>query len=71
MIETHEPQNRRMDIVDMQPILNRAKAQFICLTDDLTAFDSSAGHPHREASGIMIAAVAFFAHGRPAEFAAP
>ena len=37
----------------------------------LAALDSAAGHPHREAPGIVIAAVALLVERRAAEFAAP
>ena len=37
----------------------------------MTAFDAAAGHPHGEAPWVVVAAVAFFALGGAAEFAAP
>ena len=52
-------------------ILYRVQAQIVRGTDNLPALHAAAGHPHGEAGGIVVAAVAFFAHGSSAEFATP
>src|ERR1700730_16135905 len=51
--------------------LDRAQTDLIGRTDVLPAFYTTAGHPHGEAPGIVIAAVALFIEWRAAELSAP
>ena len=55
----------------MQRGLRGAQAEFVGAADGLAAFDAAAGHPHREAGRVMVAAVALLGHRGAAEFAAP
>src|SRR2546425_63302 len=71
MIQAHQPENRRVDVVDMQAVLHRAKTQFVSLANDLSAFHATARHPHGKAGRIMVAAIALFAHRCAAKFPAP
>jgi len=47
------------------------EADLVGGADRLAAPDAAAGHPHGEAVGVVVAAVALLGHGRTAELAAP
>ena len=64
-------QERGVQIVNVHAIFDGPQAQLVGRADHLPAADAAAGHPHREAGRVVVAAVAFFAHRRAAEFAAP
>ena len=55
----------------MQAIIDRVQADFVSGPNRLPPFDSAASHPHGEAGWIMVAAITFFGHWRPAKLAAP
>ena len=71
VVDAHQVKNRGVNVVDVEAVFDRVQADFVGLADGLAAFDAAAGHPHRKAVRIMVAAVAFFGHRRAAEFAAP
>ena len=71
VIETHQPEVGGVEIVDMEPILHCVDAEVVSGSDYLAAFDPAARHPHRKAGGIMVASIAFLAHGSATEFPAP
>src|SRR5262245_4550714 len=55
----------------MHALLDRVHAKLVGAADGAAAFDAGAGQPHREAIGVVVAAVAFFGHGGAAKLAAP
>jgi DNA polymerase-1 len=58
--------------VDVHPVLlDRPQPDIIRPSQHLSAFHARAGQEHAEAVGVVVPAVAAFAHRRPAEFAAP
>src|SRR6266567_4514880 len=71
MVQAHQPKDGRVQIVNVQRVLDGAQSELIGLADDLAAFDTAAGHPHREPGRVMVAAIAFLAHRRAAEFTTP
>ena len=71
MIETKHRHDRGMDIMDVQLVFGGVETEFIGGADGLSSSRSTAGHPHGEAGGIVIAAVTFFAHGSASELATP
>ncbi len=60
-----------MQIVHVGLRFDSVKSKVVGCTDHLTAFDATAGHPHCEAIGVMVATVTFFGHGSASEFSAP
>ena len=62
-----------MEALDVERFFDRGGADFVGRADADAAFDAAAGHPHREAVGIVVAAGAgaVFGGGLAAEFAAP
>ena len=60
-----------MQVVDVQPVLHGVQADVVGGADGAAAANASAGDPHGEAVGVVVAAVPLFAHGRAAEFAPP
>ena len=48
-----------------------AEAEVVGAADGVAGFHAAAGHPHGEAGGVVVAAIAFLAHGGAAELAAP
>ena len=53
------------------PVLDRVQADLVGRAVGHAALDAAAGHPDREAVGVVVAAVAALAHRRAAELAAP
>jgi len=71
MVETHQMQDRRVDVVDMGDVLGRPEADRIGAPMTWPPFTPPPGHPHREAVRVVVAARRHLAHRRPAEFAPP
>src|SRR5262249_8318055 len=71
VIEAQQVQNGRVQVVDVDAVLDRAEAQLVRSADDLTGFHAAAGEPHGKAVGVVVAAVGALAHRRAAELAAP
>src|SRR5262249_41725080 len=72
-VEPQQMQDRRMKIMHVHAILCGVKAEVVTLADRNATLDATAGHPHREAIWVMVAAVvaAPLHHRRTSEFAAP
>lgn len=60
-----------MEVMHMKSILDGMESDFIGAADGLSTANSTAGHPHGKAVGVMVPSVPFFAHGSTTEFAAP
>ena len=65
-----------VEIVDMNWLVDDVVAEVVGFAVDDTWADAAAGHPHREAAGVMVAAVVLsgeppLAVNRAAELAAP
>ena len=60
-----------MQIVDMHPLLHRPQADLVGRADRDPSRHSAAGHPHREAGGIVVAAVSLLAHRSPSKLTTP
>ena len=72
MIQSKQMQDRRIEIVNRQDVLNRFKAKFIGHTMTDTAFDTSSREHGREAVRIVISPkCTFLEHGHTTEFCAP
>src|SRR4051812_3697576 len=57
VIDPHQMQNRRLQVVDMHSALGYVKSVVVGLAMRITAFDAAAGHPQREHPPMMVAAV--------------
>src|SRR6516225_1638840 len=64
-------QNRGVQVMDVNFIVNGGIAEIVCSADHLAAFDSSAGHPGAEASRTVIATFAVLSGGSSTKFAGP
>ena len=71
VIEAHEMKDGCMKVVDMEFVFDGSKAEFIRGANGLATFDPATRHPHGEACGVVISAIAFFTHGSTAKFATP
>lgn len=71
MVQAQSVKNRGVDIGYVRPLVDASEADLIGGADHLAPPNSSAGGPHGEAPGIMIAPVAFFVEWSAAEFPAP
>ena len=60
-----------MQVVDVDAVLDGVQAELVGRADDVAPLHAAAGQPHREAVGIVVAAVPFLGHRRAAELAAP
>ncbi len=60
VIETHQAQYRRVDIVNHQRILDRLEAKFIGRAIGAPALNAGTGEPGTEGIGVMVATVAAF-----------
>ena len=54
MVETHEVQHRRMDVVDMDAVFDGTVAEFVSRSIRETPFDAAAREPHRKAVMVVI-----------------
>ena len=71
VIQPHEGQNGRMEIVDMHAIFGGMVAQFVGGAVDEAGLDSTTGHEQRVAVRIVIAAITAFRNRSAAELAGP
>ena len=71
--ETLLVQDRCMEVLDVETILNGGSAKFICLPDAGSTLDPATSHPHGETIGVVVAtcALGIFCGGLSAEFTAP
>ena len=71
MIESHEVQQRGVEIVDVHAILNSVVTKIIRRAVRDAAFDSSARHPHGKAMMIMFASVSVLGVRRASKLSTP
>ena len=71
VVDAHEMENGRVQIVDVEFVLDGAEAEVVSRTDGGAGFDAAAGHPHGETGRIVVAAVALLAHRRATELTTP
>ena len=71
VVEAREVQHRRVPVVDVHHAVDGGVADFIRAAVAQAALHAAAGHPHREALGVVVAAVAVLRVRRAAELAAP
>src|SRR6516164_9530333 len=71
VIEAQKVQDGGVQIVDVQPIFDGVQAHLVGAADDLAPLDAAAGHPHREAVGVVVTAIPGFGLWSAAELAAP
>ena len=76
VIDAHAVQDGRVEIVQVDRILDRAIAEIVGLAVDGAGLGAAAGHPHRETTRVVVAAIlvraeAALAVDGAAEFAAP
>lgn len=60
VIDPQLMQDRRMKVVDMNPIVDRTKTKIVGLTKRHSASDTASSHPDREAVVIVVSPVAIF-----------
>ena len=73
VVEAEQVQQRGVQVVDVDRIFHRPKAELVGLAIDLPRFEAAAGKPHREGIDVVIAAgvLPHFPHRRAAELATP
>ena len=71
VIEAHDVQDRRVQVVDVDFVFDGVPAKFIGGPVDASAAHASAGHPHGKPKGMVLAAVGPFGGRGASEFAAP
>src|SRR5205823_4033476 len=77
VIEAEELQDRGVQVVDVDGILDDVPAEFIGLAEDGAGFDAATGHPDGEGEGVVVAAAdaletgAVLAERRAAELGEP
>ncbi len=54
VVDPHQVENRGLDIVNMNGVLDRMKSEVISLADAHTASNSATCHPHRKRLRMMI-----------------
>src|SRR5262245_31958749 len=59
MVEAQKLEDRGVEIMNMNGILNRSKPEFISGPVNIAAADAAAGHPHRKPVMIVVTAVDF------------
>src|SRR5262245_13794205 len=77
VLQPEQVKQRRVKVIDVNRLFDDVPADFVGLTDHLTAFDSPAGHPQAECERVMVAAgncgiaLTVFAQRCAAEFRTP
>ena len=71
MVETEDPQDRGVEIVDVHPVVHGVESQFVGGADRDPPRNPATRHPHRESRGIVVAAVPLLAHRGAAELPTP
>ena len=71
MVDAHQVQKRRVQVVNMHFVFDRVPAELVGGAVHHAAADAAAGQPHREAEGVMLAAIVAFRGRRATEFATP
>src|SRR5205823_6983116 len=75
VIETEQVQDRRVQVVDVNLVIHRARAELVGCAVDRAALDAAPGEPEAERAVVMVAArivvAVAIARDGPAEFAAP
>ncbi len=71
LIEAQLMNDRRMDISEVDAVLDGMQADGIGGSKHLAAADAASGHPHAEPEIVVIPPAAGFRFGRPTEFASP
>src|SRR5262245_18731019 len=57
VVETQEVENRGMQVVDVDLVLNGLEAELVGGAMDMAPLDSATGQPRREAVMVMVAAI--------------
>ena len=70
-VEAELVQDRGVDVGDVVAVLDGVEAELVGGAVDDAALDAAAGHPDREAVGMVVAAVAALRAGRAAELGGP
>ena len=76
VVDAEQVQHRGVEVADVDRVLDDVVAEVVGLAVDRAALRAAAGHPHREAARVVVAAVVrlrqpALAVDRPAELAAP
>ena len=78
MVETEQVEHSGLEVIYVDQVFENVQAEIIGFPNDLAGFDASAGHPHCEAVGVVIASgvggvfgTAEFRHRGATEFTAP
>src|SRR5437667_10897681 len=70
VIDTQEAEHGRVQIMDMDRVINSIVTQFVGTAISHAAFDARTSHPDREAFDMVITAIAL-RHGGTAKFTSP
>ena len=76
MVHTKQMQDRGVEIMNVNRLIDNVVAEIVGLAVNLSAFDATTRHPHREVARVMVTAVVFLRQ-RPlaiycaAKFSAP
>src|SRR5262245_2133732 len=70
LVETQLMEDGRVNVAEVNWLLDRPKADLVRRAVDLPAFDAAAGHEHSEPEVVVVTPLAAFRFGRATEFAA-
>lgn len=71
MIQSQLVQDRRVEIMDVDPVVDGLETEVVRFSVGHAPLDASARHPHRETIMVMVPAVAVFGCRCSSEFTAP
>src|SRR5437868_6366065 len=57
VVDAHEVEDRGVEVMDVDLVLDRVPAELVRGAVDLAAFDAAAGQPHAEAERMVLAPV--------------
>src|SRR6516164_5651707 len=71
VVNAHKVKDGGVQVVDVDFVLDGVPAEFVSSAVNVASANPSAGQPHRETVGVVIASVPFLRHGASSEFASP
>src|ERR1041384_5398112 len=71
VIQSHQVQDRRVQIMDQNRILDRLITDFVSRAVTHAAFDPAPGHPYEKSLVVVVAAQIALGHRHAAELSAP
>ena len=71
MVQTHQVEHCRVEVVNLQLVLHHVITEVICLSMDMAPLHTSPSHPQAESKRMVVAPITPLGKWRPPKFARP